>query len=239
MADRAVGRDAARGHLIGPRREPVEQRPGVLRVPACDGDLGVADHSGEPSRVERKIEVGGRELLQQATGVVDAAGFDMGHSQRRSDRSGDLGSVGGHLLDEWDQLAAGAALEAHRPELRAEEEGGVGLAAVGADLECLGGQLFGLFGVPGDLRSQGTRVAVHPVQGRLIELLGERPDDLQAAVHLVDVPGAGGSAVRACQAAQNSRTGSPTRSARTQGVGRPGQRLFEQWRHAERVRRRG
>ena len=124
---------------------------------------------------------------------------------------------------------------AHRRELRAEEDGGVGLAAVGADLECLGGQLFGLIGVPGDLRSQGTRVAVHPVQGRLVELLGERPGDLQAAVHLVDVPGAGGSA-GASQSGpeQQDRVTEPL--GPNQGVGRPGQRLLEQWRHDERER---
>ena len=125
--------------------------------------------------IQRKFEVGGSEVLQQATGVVDPAGFDMGQCQRRSEHFGELGSVDGHLLEEWHQLATRSALEAHGPELHAVDQVGVGLAAVGADLECFGGPLFGLFGVPGDLRSHGTCRAVHPVQDRLVELRGERP----------------------------------------------------------------
>ena len=76
VADRTINRYAGRWHLIGPRGEAVEQRPGTLRVPACDGDLGVPAIRAEPARVERKIEVGGSGLLQQATGVVDPACFD-------------------------------------------------------------------------------------------------------------------------------------------------------------------
>ena len=38
------------------------------------------------------------------------------------------------------------------------------------------------------------------------------------------------------QAAQNSRTGSPTPLGPNQSLGRPGQRLFEQGRNEERVR---
>ena len=42
VADRAFSREAGHdGQLIGPGCEPVEQRPGILRVPAFDGGFGV------------------------------------------------------------------------------------------------------------------------------------------------------------------------------------------------------
>ncbi len=109
------------------------------------------------------------------------------------------------------------------------------MAAVGADLECFGGQLFGLVGVPGDLRSHGTRPAVYPVQDRLVELRGERPHDLQAAVHLVDVPGAGGSA-GATRRGPEQQDGVAEPLGPNQSLGRPSQRLLEQCRNDERVR---
>ena len=111
--------------------------------------------------------------------------------------------------------------------------GGVGLAAVGADLVCFRGQLFDPIGVPRNLRSHGTREGVRPVQGRLIELLDERPCDLVAAVHLVEVPGAGGTlcAPPGRKVAQQRVTNS---FGPNQGVSRPGQRLLQQGRHEER-----
>ena len=54
---------------------------------------------------------------------------------------------------------------------RTEDDGGVGFAALGADLKGLCGQLFGPVGVPGDLRPRGTREGEHPVQRRLVEHL--------------------------------------------------------------------
>ena len=59
-------------------------------------------------------------------------------------------------LDEWDELAQRSALKVHGHALPIEEQRGVGLAPVGADLECLGGQLFGPIRVPGDLSSPGA-----------------------------------------------------------------------------------
>ena len=73
-----------------------------------------------------------------------------GPGQYRGER-GKPGIVRHRLLDERDQIAQGATLDAHVHELCAEDRGGVGLAAVGADLERLRGQLFGLIGVAGDL----------------------------------------------------------------------------------------
>src|SRR3954471_9034751 len=49
VTDRAFNRGAAAGgHLSGPRGEPVEDRPGVLWVPAFDRSFGIVDHAGEP-----------------------------------------------------------------------------------------------------------------------------------------------------------------------------------------------
>src|SRR5439155_25491898 len=45
MADWAVSGNAGSGELIGPRREPLEQRPGVPRVATSDRSLGVGEHS--------------------------------------------------------------------------------------------------------------------------------------------------------------------------------------------------
>ena len=66
-----------------------------------------------------------------------------------------------------------------------------------------------------------------PVQGRLIEPLGDRPGDVEAAVHLVDVAGAKGEL--------GAMVGSPEQQDRVtdtlgafEGFGRPGQGLFEQ-----------
>ena len=129
--------------------------------------------------------------------------------------AGELGSVDGHLLDEWGQVAVRSALEAHGPELHAVEEGGVGLAAVGADLECFGGPLFGLVGVPGDLRSHGTRAAVHPVQ-RSAGRAARRATRMMSKQRSISSMSRARAAVLARRrAAQNSRTGSPSRSART------------------------
>ena len=79
--------------------------------------------------------------------------------ERRGER-GQPGIVGRRLLDQRDEVAHGAALPAHDHELRAEDDGGVGLAAVGADLERLGGQLLGLVGVAGDHAPVAARMKV-------------------------------------------------------------------------------
>src|SRR5664280_3741643 len=71
VTDRALSRcTAGCGQLIGPRNESVEQRPGVLRFPAVDRGVGVADHSGEPKGVQGEIEVCDCELRQQLTCVT-------------------------------------------------------------------------------------------------------------------------------------------------------------------------
>ncbi len=108
-------------------------------------------------------------------------------------------------------------------ELRAEDDGGVGLAAVGADLQRLRGELLGPVGVAGDLGPQRTHERVPPVEDRLVELLGHRPVDLDAAVHLVDVAGAGrcfGAPQRGPE--QQDRVTDPFGA--DQGVGGPGER---------------
>ena len=133
------------------------------------------------------------------------------------------------------QLAHGSPLPAHTSELCAEVEGGVGLIAVGTDPKCFRGQPFDLIGVAGDLRSNDRPKRAHPVQCRLVELLGERPGDLEATFHLVDVSSAHGS-VDAPNRGEEQQAGVTDALGPNQGVGRPVQRLFEQWRHVERVR---
>ena len=96
------------------------------------------------------------------------------------------------LLDEWDEIAQASALPAHDHEVSAEDGSDVGLAAVGTDLAGLGCQLLRQVRVPGDQRAQDTPNGVLPFKGRLVELVGERPGDLETAVHLVDVPSARG-----------------------------------------------
>ena len=81
VADRAQCRCARRRQLTGPRREPVEQRPGVFRVPAFDSCLGVVDHSGEPDLVQGEIEVFGSELIQQDSRLVGTVPLDVGLGQ--------------------------------------------------------------------------------------------------------------------------------------------------------------
>ena len=111
--------------------------------PAFDGYLGASGHSGEPGKVQRKIEVRGRQLREQMTSIIDAISLGVGHRQRRLE-CGEPGIVGDRLLDEGNQLTQVSALDAHGHELYAKEGCRVGLAAIGADLECLGGQQFGL-----------------------------------------------------------------------------------------------
>ena len=96
-------------------------------------------------------------------------------------------AFGGHLLDERDQFAERSTLEGHRHHLRAEQGGGVRLATVVADLERFVGQLLGAGRVSGQLGPRGTHDQVPPIERRLVELCGQFPKDLQAAVHLVDI----------------------------------------------------
>ena len=100
-------------------------------------------------------------------------------------------------------------------ELPAEQDGGVGYSAVGAEPECFRGELFGLIGVSGDLRPQGTRERLTPAQQRLVESIGQQLADLEAAVDLVDVSGLASNQIAAPACAQRSSAGSPSRSART------------------------
>ena len=92
-------------------------------------------------------------------------------------------------------------------------DGGVGLTAIGADLQGLIRQLFCPIGVPGDGGASGVPSVSSPTEGGLVELLGHRGHDLEAAVHLFDVPGAAVQVERPAAAKKNS-SGSPTRSAR-------------------------
>ena len=78
---------------------------------------------------------------------------------------------------------------AHDPELPSKERGGVGLPAVGADLQGLSRQLFREVGISGDLCPLGKVVCIRPAQNRLIELLSQGAHDLDTAIHLVDAPG--------------------------------------------------
>jgi hypothetical protein len=86
-------------------------------------------------------------------------------------------------------------LKAYFKELSAIEDGGVRLTAIGAELERECGELVRLVGIPRDLCPQGLEDRKHPVEGRLVKLFGYRPHDLDTAVHLVDVSGAGKSEV--------------------------------------------
>jgi hypothetical protein len=60
-----------------------------------------------------------------------------------------------HLLNKGDQLTHRSSLGAYDQELSPEEEGGVGLTTVSADLQGLSRQLFCEVGISGDLRSLG------------------------------------------------------------------------------------
>jgi hypothetical protein len=76
----------------------------------------------------------------------------VGKCQHGRGRSGQIGRLGHHLLDERDELTHGAALDAQGRELDAEVEGGVGLPAGSAELESLSGQPFHPVQVAGDQR---------------------------------------------------------------------------------------
>jgi len=47
-----------------PRRELVQQGPGIVRLPAFDGGFGVGNHSGDPHRIGRQSEVCRRQPVQ-------------------------------------------------------------------------------------------------------------------------------------------------------------------------------
>ena len=96
-----------------------------------------------------------------------------------------------------------------------KHDGGVGLAAVGADAGAPRWPTVRPGRCP--RRSALARRACaggHQFEGRLVELRGERPGDLDAAVHLVDVAGAAAPYLRAPLRRHEGRTGSPSRSAR-------------------------
>ena len=157
----------------------------------------------------------------------------MGQGQG-GDEDGQTGVVGDRLLDERDEGVQRPPPQVHHDDLGAVDDEGVGLAAVGADLEGLGGQLLRLVGVPGDQGPGGALEGVHPVQEGLVELLDQGPLDLEAAVHLGDVPGARGHepppARRTCTAAPGHR---PARRT-GQGVSGPGEGQLEQVGNGER-----
>ena len=138
--------------------------------------------------------------------------------------------LGGHLLDERDQIAQGSALPADDHELCAEEHGGVGLTAVGADLERLGGQLLGPVGVAGDQGPGGTPKVYTQFKIGWSSCSASARAISMAAVHLVDIPGMGGASRRAtCRPEEQHRVTDPLGPG--QGVGRPGQGLLEQRGH--------
>ena len=97
------------------------------------------------------------------------------------------------LFDEGGQVTHGAPLQAHDGELRAKDDGGVGLADVGADPKGLQGQLFSLVGVSGYLGPRGAAEGENPIQRRLVKPFGRRRHDLETSIHLVDVPDAAGN----------------------------------------------
>jgi hypothetical protein len=171
--------------------------------PNLDGRVGVLNHCGKPDAVHGNLEVGGRELLQEATSILDAIRFCVGKSEYRSEAPGHSGSVGCHLLQEWCQFTQGPASLVHADEMRTEEDGGVWLSAVGADLEGFGGQLFGPVRFSGNQRARGAIRGVAPTQHRLVKSLGQRRDDVEAAIHFIDIVGMG-SNIRA-PAAHNTR----------------------------------
>ena len=64
-----------------------------------------------------------------------------------------------------DQIAQGPRCQTHDAmSCPPNRTAGVGYAAVGAELECFGGQLFGLDRRPRDLRLDGTLELMPPAQ---------------------------------------------------------------------------
>ena len=218
------------GSWARPRFEPGQQRTGVDGVPAFDGGLGEVDHNREPELIEGQLEAGFfREFREQFGGPVSPTPFDVRLGQDGDEEGArDVRCLRGHLLDERGELALGPPLAAHDIELRAEDGGGIGLSAFGADLERLRGVLFGQVGIPRDLGPKRADERVSPGEHGLVQSLRHRTVDGDAAVHLLDVPDQKhGPEARAC-APGNSNTGSPRRSARTRRVGCTGQGLLEQ-----------
>ena len=159
-------------------------------------------------------------------------GFCVGQRQGRSKPSCECGCLVDHLLNQGDQRAHRSTLEAHDHELPPEEEGGVGLATISADLQGLSRQLFGKVGISGDLRSLGKVECIGPAQNRLIELLGQGTHDLDTTIHLVDVPC---QEYGCCSGVRHQKEQYRIADALgpNQGVRRPGQLLLEHGRHQQ------
>ncbi len=160
-----------------------------MRVSTGDGGFRVVDHSGEPKLIERKVETGRRELLQDESCLVGAVRVCVGHREHTGQQCRcKVGCVGRHLFDDRGQLAHGSAHPTDGDELPAELDVRVGYSVVRAELECFGGKVFGLIGVSRDLRAHGTAEQMTPAHQRLVKLIRQQQlVDLEAAVVLVEV----------------------------------------------------
>ena len=119
-------------------------------------------------------------------------------------------------------------------ELSAEGGGNVGLAAFGADPQGLLGEMFCPVAVSGDQRPPSAVHGFHPVQGRIVDLLGHRLHDLAEAVTLADLSrGRQGQCAIVRGPEQQRRVTDVLRPS--QGLGREGQQPSEQHRHSKRL----
>src|SRR5580704_2397995 len=96
----------------------------------------------------------------------------MRQSEHR-DEHGEARVVVDRLLDHRDQITKCSAPEAHHDELRAEDDGGIGLAAVHPDFQSIRCPLLRLISVTSDQRPRDALEGMHPAQEGLIELLDE------------------------------------------------------------------
>ena len=99
----------------------------------------------------QELVVGSGELRQEVMRVVEPPDFGVEAARPASWRA--AGELRRTAVRAEGVFAEGSPLEHQRSELHAEDGGGVGLAAGGADAERFGGSGFGLVGVPGERRA--------------------------------------------------------------------------------------